>query len=509
MSQSASSAGAFVGPVPPAPALRVRAINGQPVRPERGCVLYWMVAQRRTAHNFGLQQAMARAFELGRPLLVLEALRLDYPWASPRLHQFVVEGMADNAAACAAAGVAYHAYVEPEPGHGRGLLAALAADACLVVTDEFPCFFLPRMVAAAAARLDVRVETVDANGIMPLRAADRAFTTAASFRRHLHKTLPAHLGSFPVPAPLAHAAQLGHWKIPATVAARWPTADLQQTSWIGHLRLANAVPRVVGEVGGSRAAGARLALFLEQRLGRYHTDRNQVQSGAASGLSAWLHFGHLGIHEVIAAVFEREAWTPARLAPVPTGSRAGWWGLSAAAESFVDEAITWREVGYTFAFQQPDDYDRYESLPEWALTTLAEHASDPREHLYSFEAFDGGRTHDPLWNAAQGELRVNGRIHNYLRMLWGKKILEWTASPQEALATMIELNNRYALDGRNPNSYSGIFWTLGRFDRAWGPERPVYGKIRYMTSDSTRRKMDVTSYIKRFTGAGAANLSLF
>jgi len=174
--------------------------------------------------------------------------------------------------------------------------------------------------------------------------------------------------------------------------------------------------------------------------------------------------------------------------------------MSPSAEAFLDQIVTWRELGYNFCAKR-SDFDRFESLPEWARNTLAKHAADPRAVVYDLESFAAARTHDPLWNAAQTQLRVEGRIHNYLRMLWGKKILEWTRFPEDALDVMIELNNRYALDGRNPNSYSGIFWVLGRYDRPWGPERPIFGTIRYMSSENTARKMDVKGYLRRF-GSG-------
>ena len=174
-------------------------------------------------------------------------------------------------------------------------------------------------------------------------------------------------------------------------------------------------------------------------------------------------------------------------------------------EAFLDQIITWRELGYGFCHYTPN-YDRYETLPSWALKTLDEHRNDERPHLYSREAFETANTHDPLWNAAQNQLRRDGRIHNYLRMLWAKKILHWSDQPENALNTMIELNNKYALDGRNPNSYSGIFWTLGRFDRAWGPERPVFGKVRYMTSQSTARKFTVSQYIAEYSSMSQTTL---
>lgn len=192
-----------------------------------------------------------------------------------------------------------------------------------------------------------------------------------------------------------------------------------------------------------------------------------------------------------------EDWFFDRIAEKATGSRSGWWGMSEAPEAFLDELITWRELGFNMCWQR-NDYDRYASLPDWALKTLKVHEMDERDYVYSLEAFETAGTHDPLWNAAQTQLVREGRIHNYLRMLWGKKILEWSPTPGKALSVMIELNNKYALDGRDPNSYSGIFWVLGRYDRPWGPERPVYGKIRYMSSKNTARKVRVGEYIKQY-----------
>ena len=163
---------------------------------------------------------------------------------------------------------------------------------------------------------------------------------------------------------------------------------------------------------------------------------------------------------------------------------------------FLDQLITWRELGYNMCALR-DDYDRYESLPFWAEKTLQDHTKDRRLYKYTIDQFEAGKTHDPLWNAAQMQLVREGRLHNYLRMLWGKKILEWSGSPPEALRIMIELNNKYGLDGRDPNSYSGIFWVLGRYDRPWGPERAIFGKIRYMSSEHTARKIRVKDFIKK------------
>ncbi len=485
----------------PIPALRVTHANDAPVRADADYVLYWMTASRRPSWNFALDRAIEWARQTGRPLIVFEALRAGYAWASDRFHAFILQGMADNAQAFGASRVTYYPYVEREPGDGKGLLEALAARAAVIVTDDYPAFFHRRMVAAAAPRLDVRLEAVDSNGLVPLRATGRAYPTAFTFRLFLQKHLREHLTAFPAEAPLDGLDATTRATVPAEVLARWPlaTSDLLsgRIEALRHLPIDHAVAAVEGMCGGWRAAREVLATFLEERLPRYADERNQPEEEVASGLSPWLHFGHVSVHEIFSRLMSRERWTTRALAAGAKGSREGWWGTSRPVESFLDELITWREVGYNMCHHRAD-YERYESLPDWARATLDAHTADERAHVYPLEAFEAGATHDPLWNAAQTQLRREGRIHNYLRMLWGKKILEWTASPREALAVMIELNNKYALDGRDPNSYSGIFWVLGRYDRPWAPERPVYGTIRYMSSDNTARKLRVRKYIERY-----------
>lgn len=481
--------------------MRITAVNAAAVATGGDYVLYWMIAARRTAWSFALDHAIARAVELGRPLVVLEPLRAGYAWASDRTHAFVLQGMADNARAFAAAKITYLPYVEPVAGDGRGLLAALGRHACLVITDEQPGFFLPRMVAAAGAALAVRLEQVDGNGLLPLRAADHAFTTAAAFRRHLQKALPSFLLAQPAARPLAKLprAVIGA-ELPAVVRKRWPAASASLLAASPAALAALPIDHEVVPVeyrGGSLAAAGVLDDFIDRKLARYGEGRNHPDDDGASGLSPYLHFGHVSAHEVVSRVWSSAGWDPSRLALKPTGSREGWWGLPSGAEAFLDELITWRELGYGFCFHRAD-YDQYTSLPDWAQRTLAEHTRDPRPEQYTRDQLERAETADPVWNAAQRQLVADGRIHNYLRMLWGKKILEWSRSPEVALATLIELNNKYALDGRDPNSYSGIFWTLGRFDRPWGPIRPIFGSVRYMTSASTLRKLHLRDYLARW-----------
>ncbi len=482
------------------PSIRIRKTNDQPINEKGEYILYWMIAFRRTGWNFALQRAVEQARELNRPLVILEALRCDYPWASDRLHAFILQGMADNARRLASRPALYHPYVEPEKGAGKGLLKALAEKACLVVTDDFPAFFLPNMVAAAAGKLPVCLEAVDSNGLLPLRAADRDYPTAYAFRRFLQKELRGHLLELPAEDPLQGEKLPVLEQLPQPIRKRWPAASPEllavKPETLAKLPLDHGVP-VAPVTGGTLAARRQLTRFLEERLADYAEHRNEPERQVTSELSAHLHFGHLSVHEIFARLSEREGWSIGDLSPDAKGKREGWWGMSPPAEAFLDELVTWREVGYNCCACR-DDYDRYESLPDWARQTLEDHESDPRPYLYSLQEFERGETHDPLWNAAQLQLVREGKMHNYLRMLWGKKILEWTRTPREALQVMVELNNKYALDGRDPNSYSGIFWCLGRYDRPWGPERPIFGKIRYMSSENTARKFSVEGYLRRF-----------
>jgi len=485
------------------PAIRIRRCNDRPVREGGAFVVYWMTAFRRAGWNFALERAVERARALGAPLVVLEALRCDYRWGSERLHAFVVRGMADNRRAFESAGVAYLPYVEPEPGAGRGLLAALAAEACLVVTDDAPVFFLPGMLAAAGASVPVQLEAVDSNGLLPLAAAERVFPTAFAFRRLLQAELPAHLADLPAPDPLKGARLPRLERLPADVVRRWPAAPPEALAEPGALLASLPLDRAAGEVrdarGGTAAGRARLERFVRSGLDAYPKARNQPDDEAGSGLSPYLHFGHVSAHEAFAAVAARQGWTAERLARRPSGRRAGWWGMGGGAEAFLDQLVTWRELGLNFAAKRGDG-ESYESLPPWALATLERHASDPRPRLYTADELASAETHDELWNAAQRQLLREGRIHTYLRMLWGKKILEWSPSPRAALAVMLELNNRWALDGRDPNSASGIMWCLGRYDRPWGPERPIFGTVRYMSSANTARKVRVRVYLARHAG---------
>jgi len=473
---------------------RLRRLNDRRTSAGGDYVLYWMQIYRRLECNHALDYALHCAEQLGRPLVVYEGLRLDYPWASRRLHRFILEGMRANAERADALGLSYWPFVEVEAGQGRGLLRRLSARACLVVTDDFPCFIIPGQSQALAGKVEVPVIAVDGNGVVPLRLLGPAVSAAAHLRPRLHKAFAEAWGYRAAPEPAITKATRKRLDAPFDT---WTARDVPR--FVDSLPLDRGVPPVPGTPGGAPAARRRLDRFVERRLRGYAEHRSaprSLEEGHASGLSPYLHFGQVSIEEVVERVLATTGeWTPDELRIHNRGKREGFFCDDADVNAFLDEALTWRDVGFHWHWSRGDDARSLQAaLPSWALETLGAHAGDERPYLYSAEELESAQTHDPLWNAAQRELVATGTIHNYLRMLWGKKVLEWSASPAEAYRVLEDLNNRYALDGRNPNSYTGILWCFGLFDRPWAPERKVFGRVRYMSSDNTARKFDLKPY---------------
>jgi deoxyribodipyrimidine photo-lyase len=252
--------------------------------------------------------------------------------------------------------------------------------------------------------------------------------------------------------------------------------------------------------GGLRAARRRLETFLATGLSRYAEEASHPDADCTSRLSPYLHFGHISVHEIFAALMSRERWTTRRLAAGGAGQRDGWWGVGDGANRFLDQLVVWRELAFNGGARIPD-CTSYASLPAWARETLEAHRHDPRRR-YAFEVLESASTDDEVWNAAQRQLVRDGWFHGYLRMLWGKKILAWAPDPPTALDWMEALMNRYALDGRDPVSYANFAWVLGRYDRPW-PERPVFGTVRSMSSERTKRKVRMASYLATYGPAGS------
>lgn len=485
-------------------------VGGTPEASRPGAyVLYWMQINRRLHYNYALDYAASWALKLRIPLVILEGLACDYPWASARTSAFLLEGMAEHASQLKDhPSITYIPFPEREAGQYAALVNTLTRHAAIVVSDEYPVFIMRERNDEWEKRLSVPFHTVDSNGILPMALSERAPYSAFVFRRLMQKYFLECWDQPPDYDPLRNMKNFGTPGLDDRVLEkqsegyRYLSSDDQIADFVDGLDTLRQSIRPVSLRGTREAALSRLDAFLEEDLSGYDEERNNANADCTSRLSPWLHTGKISTFEIVSGVFSRqpEGWDMRSLRPAG-GKRSGFFGGHPAVESFLDEVITWRETGFHHAWHTPM-YADYESLPEWARKTLEDHSGDPREYVYSYMEFEEARTHDPLWNAAQIQLRTEGRIHNYLRMLWGKKVLEWTPDPRTALRYLVDLNNYYALDGRDPNSYSGIFWIFGRFDRAWGPERPVFGKIRYMSSESAMRKLKPDAYLNRYLKKG-------
>jgi deoxyribodipyrimidine photo-lyase len=507
---------------------RIRSANDRPIDESGGYVLYWCQMYRRWDRNHALDVAVTKARDLGKPLVVYEGLKLNYPWASARMHAFMLEGMVESAKRAGELGIHYWPFVETPGNDGRGLVRKLCKNACLLVTDDYPQYIVPAQIRAVAAKVDVAVWAVDGNSLVPLKLLGPPTAAAAHLRPKIRK-LFAESWKHRATAEPDFEGVRGPKSLAAPFELWQPPADL--VAFVKGLPIDQSVPPLAGSPGGATEAHLVLKDFLKFKLDRYAEERSlpdDPKRNSASGLSPHLRHGHISIQEVVEETLGTN-WTLDEINPKATG-RDDYWCRDANVNSFLDEAITWRDVGMQWnyarsvqcsvfsvqkrkSWQSEGDrpafnFETYDFsplgeqgtlrgvLPEWAMRTLDEHTPDKREFEYTLEQFENADTHDDLWNAAQTELVATGRIHNYLRMLWGKKVLEWSRTPEEAYRTLEHLNNKYAIDGRDPNSYSGILWCFGLYDRPWPPERPVFGKIRFMSSDNTGRKFKLKGYLE-------------
>lgn len=446
---------------------RLVSISSAPVRPGARYVLYWMQQAQRANANPALEYALERAAELNLPLLVGFGLDEGYPGANLRHMAYLLEGLADVSDGLRERGIAFAV----RRGSPPEVALTLARDAALIVADRGYLRHQRAWHRRVADEAGVAVVQVEGEVVVPVDlASDKREHAARTIRPKLWR----HAERFLVPVREATVRRREPDLDPGDDLPRVDVRDLAGT--LASLRVDRSVTPVATVRGGERAARARYAAFLEQRFARYAAHRNQPQTDDVSHLSKALHFGHLS--PVDAALSAREA--------APSDE---------ALEAFLEELIVRRELAVNFV-RNTDDYDRYETLPAWARTTLDEHRGDPRDHLYDDDAFENAETHDPYWNAAMREMRVSGYMHNYMRMYWGKKILEWSASPEEAFDRTLRLNDRWFLDGRDPNSYAGVAWCFGLHDRGW-TERPVYGKVRYMNANGLRRKADPDAYVAK------------
>jgi deoxyribodipyrimidine photo-lyase len=440
---------------------RVRPLNR--ARPGKGPVVYWMSRDQRVRDNWALLYAQELALSLGRPLGVVFCLAPAFLGATLRQYSFMLKGLQEVAGDLARLHLPFFLLTGEPARELPGFVAHYRIGA--VVSDFSPLRLVRGWKSAVAEGIGVSLEEVDAHNVVPCWVASpKAEYGAYTLRPKLKRLLPAFLEDFP---PLTRHPVGWEGEIPAIPWERLPAT----------LAIDPSVPEVTWLSPGERQARAALDHFLEHRLPVYGERRNDPTQDGQSDLSPYLHFGHLA---------------PQRAALEVELCR----GHDTSREAFLEELIVRRELADNFCFYQPH-YDTFAGFPDWAQQTLNRHRGDRRVHLYAVEALESGRTHDPLWNAAQGDMVRRGKMHGYLRMYWAKKILEWTASPEEAQAVAIYLNDKYELDGRDPNGYAGIAWSIGGVhDRPWF-ERPVFGKIRYMSYEGCRRKFKVEAYINQ------------
>lgn len=465
---------------------RVHVIRDAPLPSGGEYVLYWCMVNQRVPHNHALQAAIALGNRLRLPVVCYHALRPDHPHASDRLHTFVLQGLDELGAAMRERGVPYWLELPRSTAQHLPRLALLGQRAAAVVSDWFPAFIVPGHLRGAAKVLEVPLVAVDASCVVPMQRIPERQVGAYTLRPKLRKLWPEYLGRLadgPDPAHVqaAERVDLGFppERTPGRLAAGLDTFDIDHT-----------VLPVKHRLGGRTAALEALRTFVEEQLARFDEARNRPGESSQSGLSPALHWGLLFAGEVARTCLSA-------LGPDHPGVK-----------SFLEELLVRRELAFNYCLHTPVRAQLLvTSLPRWAQQTLREHAQDPREHLYTLGQLDRGETADPLWNAAQRQLREEGRIHGYLRMLWGKKILEWSPSPQEALGRMAHLNDRYALDGRDAVSVASFMWVLGLHDRPF-QERPVLGKVRPMSSLRTAEKVDLGPYLARYGGPDAARVKL-
>lgn len=438
-----------------------------------GPVLYWCSRDQRVADNWALIHACETAAETGAPVAVVFSLVTKFLGAGARQFGFMLRGLREMEAALAAKKITF-VLLEGDPAETIPAFAA-EIDAGLIVTDQSPLRLGREWRSAVAKAAKCPVHEVDAHNVVPVwEASPKLEVGARTLRGKLAKLYPTFLTDFPeIPAVKAQ------WTAAAAAAVKVKGPIDWDKIIAGAVEAGKAVPEVAWAVPGEKAAAVTLEHFLGRRLKLYEHRNDPAKPQALSGLSPYLHFGQISGQR---CALEAKKYTKS---------------ASKAVEVFFEELVVRRELADNFCWYSPE-YDTLEGQKyDWAKDTLRLHASDKRDHVYTLEQFEAGKTHDKLWNAAQLEMVHGGKMHGFMRMYWAKKILEWTASPEQALEFAIHLNDKYQLDGRDPSGYVGCAWSIvGVHDQGW-KERPVFGKIRYMAYSGCEKKFKIPDYIAR------------
>jgi deoxyribodipyrimidine photo-lyase len=450
---------------------RVQKLNSAPEHPNRSYVLYWSQMNRRVNSNHALLYAVEVANRLNLPVLVYEALTCTYEYANDRLHTFVLEGVPENARRLDKVGIGYTFYLRRTQKDPNNTFYAVAQDAAAIVTDDYPTFIARTNNSRVPAKLDVTYYAVDSSCVVPMSEIPHRQYGAYTIRPRIHRLLPQYLTP-------ADALKVKHRYTGPIPKFHTEVSDTNIKQLVASCQIDHSVAPSSEFKGGSLAAENYLTIFLKDKLRHYATGRNEPSENATSHMSPYLHFGQISALEIALRVSEYAK------------------EHKLIADEYLEELIVRRELAFNYA-RFVEDPGELKNLPDWCQLNMQKHAKDKRDPVYTPQQFERAETHDELWNAAQKEMLLYGTIQGYYRMYWGKKIIEWSRTYEEAAKTMIDIHGRYALDGRDPNTYTNIFWCFGLHDRPW-PERPIFGKMRFMSLDGMKRKTNTRAYIDQF-----------
>ncbi len=439
---------------------RIKTLNDKSPRDGK-YVLYWMQAAQRVEYNHALEYSIRKANELKKPVLVFFGITEDWPDANQRHYYFMLEGLKKVSKALYDKGIRM-VIRRQSPDDGAVELAKAAA---LVVVDVGQLRIQKKWRQNAARKIECPLYEVETNLIVPVEVAgDKENFSAGTFRPRINRQLDKYL------VPLKHTKPQVD-----SLGLKFKSFDIENIyKAVSKLDIDHSVDKVTYFEGGTGLAKRRLRDFLKNKLDKFDRLRNDPCADCISDMSPYLHFGQ--ISPLYIALEVRKTSGKGKT-------------------SYLEELIVRRELSHNFVYYN-NRYDTFACLPAWAARTLNFHRADKREYVYSLKDFERAKTHDPYWNAAQKEMVLTGKMHGYMRMYWGKKILEWSVNPQTAYKIAIYLNNKYELDGRDPNGFAGVAWCFGKHDRAWS-ERPVFGKIRYMNANGLKRKFDPDAYVKK------------
>jgi deoxyribodipyrimidine photo-lyase len=440
---------------------RISLLNNCPLRSHGKYVLYWMQAAQRADYNHALEFAILRANELYLPVFVAFGLTENFPEANLRHYKFMLEGLQPTRSHIEDRGIKFVIrHKSPD-----AVAIELAKQAAIVVVDAGQLRVQRKWRQTAAQKINCPLYEVETNLIVPVsEASQKEEYSAGTFRPRITAKLGYYLKKSRQVRP--------KFKSTGFDFDSFDISDLNKA--IAKLRIDRTIKPSEKFTGGINHAQKLLSEFIDKKLDRFADDRNDPNADCVSHLSPYLHFGQISALQIVLSVLKTK---------------------SPGQEAFLEELIVRRELSHNFVWYNVN-YDSFDALPHWAKRTLNFNARDKREYNYPLDMLEKALTHDQYWNAAQKEMVLTGKMHGYMRMYWGKKILEWTKSPQQAFRTALYLNNKYELDGRDPSGFAGVAWCFGKHDRAWS-ERPVFGKIRYMNAAGLKRKFDADAYVRK------------